>query len=88
MDSGTAAAGVDIPLLPTVRLLQLPSWLLPSHARLLRSPQSPLPVASSHAAPAARGDVAAAAALAVGAGAGADVAVVAVVVATDVYRSI
>ena len=87
MDSGAAATGVDILLLPTLRLLQLPSWLLPSHARLLRSPQSPLPVASSHAAPAARGDAAAAAAaaaLAVGAGAGADVAVV----ATDLYRSI
>ena len=88
MDSGAAATGVDILLLPTLRLLQLPSWLLPSHARLLRSPQSPLPVASSHAAPAARGDAAAAAAaaaaLAVGAGAGADVAVVAI----DLYRSI
>ena len=83
MDSGAAATGVDILLLPTLRLLQLPSWLLPSHARLLRSPQSPLPVASSHAAPAARGD-AAAAALALGAGAGADVAVVAI----DLFRSI
>ena len=86
MDSGAAATGVDILLLPTLRLLQLPSWLLPSHARLLRSPQSPLPVASSHAAPAARGDAAAAAAaaaLGVGAGAGADVAVIAI----NLYRS-
>ena len=79
MDSGAAATGVDILPLPTLRLLQLPSWFLSSHARLLRSPQSPLHVASSHAAPAARGDAAAAAAaaLAVGAGDGSDVAVVA-----------
>ena len=61
MDSGAPATGVDILLLPTLRLRQLPSLLPPSHTRLLRSLQSLLLVASSHADPAARGAAVAAA---------------------------